>query len=131
MNDGSDFTQQPQKLSVDCDFPGGHIIVDRLDGDTVFLGQSLRDTVEWWFYGYFRVRGAAGRTLSFQFTQGDVIGARGPAVSSDGGATWRWLGCEAVTHQAFTYTFAPDAADVGVRFSFSLPYVERDLQGRV
>ena len=36
--------------SIDCDFPGGNILVDRIEGDQVFLQQDIRDTTEWWFY---------------------------------------------------------------------------------
>ena len=77
-------------------FPGGNIVIDRVDGDTVYLHQDLRDTEVFWFYWCFRVRGAGQRTLTFVFTQGDVIGTRGPAVSLDAGRTWGWLGSEAV-----------------------------------
>ncbi len=85
-----------EDFTVDCNFPGGNIIVDSIEGDTVFLRQDIRDTQGFWFYWYFRVRGAAGRMLNFRFTEGDVIGVRGPAVSMDGGRTWRWLGMEAM-----------------------------------
>jgi len=112
-------------LSVDADFPGGNVVLERIDGDSVLVHQDLRDTTEWWFYWHFRVRGGASRTLTFQFTQGDVIGTRGPAVSTNGGASWRWLGRDAVRDTAFTHTFAPE--DHEVRFAFALPYTEADL----
>jgi hypothetical protein len=111
---------------VDCDFPGGNIIVDAIEGNTVELHQDLRDTEGDWFYWYFRVRGAAGRTLNFEFTKGNVIGVRGPAVSSDGGWTWRWLAKEAVKEATFQYTFPDDAEEI--RFCFAMPYLERNLQ---
>ena len=97
---------------VDCDFPGGNIIMDAIDGDTIRLHQDLRDTRGDWFYWYFRVRGAAGRTLSFQFPRGNVIGVRGPAVSLDEGESWTWLGTAAVNDTSFRYAFAPDADEV-------------------
>ena len=56
---------------IDCEFPGGNIVVDAIEGDTVSLHQDLRDTRGDWFYWYFRVRGAAGRTLNFKFTKGN------------------------------------------------------------
>ena len=112
-------------LVVDCDFPGGNIVVDSIDGTTVSLHQDLRDTQGDWFYWYFRVRGAAGRTLHFRFTKSNVIGVLGPAVSTDGGKSWQWLGAEAVDGQTFRYAFPPDAGDV--RFSFGMPYVEANL----
>ena len=60
----------------------------------VFLRQDLRDTEGFWFYWYFRVRGASGRTLTFHFTDGKPVGVRGPAISLDEGATWTWLGAD-------------------------------------
>jgi len=113
-------------LSVDADFPGGNIIVDKIEGDDVFVHQDLRDTEGDWFFWAFRVRGAAGRTLTFHFTKSNVIGVRGPAVSTDGGRAWAWLGKEAVKAATFRYTFAGDAQEV--RFCFAIPYLEADLR---
>jgi hypothetical protein len=111
---------------VDADFPGGNVVVDKIEGDTVFLHQDLRDTAGDWFYWCFRVCGAAGRTLTFQFTKSNVIGVRGPAVSSDGGQTWSWLGTGTVKDAAFRYTFPEGAEDV--RFCFGIPYLEANLK---
>lgn len=111
---------------VDCDFPGGNIIVDEIEGDTVKLHQDIRDTEGDWFYWYFRVRKAVGRTLNFEFTRGNVIGVRGPAVSTDEGWTWRWLGTTAVKEATFRYTFPNDTDEV--RFCFAMPYLEGNLQ---
>jgi len=116
---------QVDNLSIDCDFPGGNIIVDRMEGDNVYLHQDLRDTGIDWFYWYFRLRGAAGRTLRFHFTQSEAIGARGPAVSLDGGAHWAWLGTAAVEGQTFGYSIPPGTHDV--RLSFTIPYLASDL----
>lgn len=115
-----------EEITLDCDFPGGNATVEKIDGDTVFLRQDLRDTKGDWFYWYLRVRGAAGRTLTFQFTGSNVIGVRGPAVSTDGGANWAWLGKEAVEEKSFRYAFAEDAADV--RFCFAMPYLQASLE---
>jgi len=118
--------RDPPAPRIDCAFPGGNIIVDQIKGDTVSLRQDLRDTQGQWFYWYFRVRGAAGRTLDFQFTNGNVIGVRGPAISLDLGKTWRWLGADAVKDSTFRFTF-PRGADE-VRFCMTVPYVERNLR---
>lgn len=122
-----------EKLSsfrIDSDFPGGNIIIDKVDEDTVFLQQDLRDTEEFWFYWCFRIRGAGSRTLTFVFILGDVIGTRGPAVSLDAGVTWHWLGSEAVSSYpqgvGFSYTFSKDCEEV--RFSFAVPYLESHLK---
>ncbi len=113
-------------LRIDADFPGGNIIVDRMNGDRVLLRQDLRDTPRWWFYWCFRVRGAGGRSLTFEFTDGNPIGRLGPACSKDGGRTWSWLGAEAVDGASFSFRF-PETADE-VRFAFTTPYQASDLQ---
>jgi len=115
-----------QGVQVDAELPGGNIVVDKIDGDAVSLHQDLRDTAGDWFYWEFRVRGAQGRTLSFTFTKGNVIGVLGPAMSADGGATWTWLGKESVQGTSFRHAFPADAKDV--RFCVSLPYFETDLK---
>ena len=102
-------------IRVDAHLPGGNIIVDSIEGDTIRVHQDLRDTEGDWFYWSFRVRGAAGRTLDVQFTKTNVIGVRGPAVSTDGGRSWRWLGAEAVKGPRFVYS-VPLGVDE-VRFS--------------
>jgi hypothetical protein len=112
--------------TIDADFPGGNILVDRIEGERVDLRQDPRDTEGFWFYWYFRVSGTAGRTLAFHFTDGNVIGVRGPAVSVDGGENWTWLGAEAVSGTSFRYTFGPDADRV--RFCLAMPYQEADLE---
>ena len=113
-------------LTIDSHFPGGNIIVDKIQGDTVYLHQDLRDTTIDWFYWYFRVRGAAGRTLAFHFTASPAIGARGPAVSADGGETWTWLGVEQVDGQSFWCAIPVGADDM--RFSFTIPYLQADWE---
>ena len=113
-------------LRIDADIPGGNIIVDKIEADTVSVHQDLRDTQGHWFYWQFRARGAQGRTLTFQFTKGDVVGVLGPAMSLDGGESWTWLGKESLTGSGFRCAFAADAKDV--RFCVSIPYFEKDLK---
>jgi hypothetical protein len=111
---------------VDTAIPGGNAIVEKIEGDTVFLRQDLRDTAGDWFYWHVRVRGAAGRVLTFQFTKGNVLGVRGPAVSPDGGKTWSWLGADASQGASFRYAVPAGADDV--RLSFTIPYLESHLK---
>jgi hypothetical protein len=120
---GDDSESPP--LVLDAGFPGGNILVERVEGDDVYLRQDPRDTEGWWFYWYFRVRGAAGRTLAFHFTDKNVFAARGPAVSTDGGDTWAWLGADRCDGAAFGYTFPAGAEEV--RFCLAMPYLEADL----
>ena len=117
------------KVAIDADYPGGNIIVERIDGDVIDLRQDLRDTKGWWFYWSFRVRGAGGRRLIFRFTNKNVIGTRGPAVSVDGGKTWSWLGTGGVKGTSFSYSFPANSKDAKpVRFAFAIPYQEADLK---
>jgi hypothetical protein len=112
-------------LQIDCDFPGGNILVDRIEGDRVFLRQDPRDTPGFWFYWNFRVRGAEGRRLVFHFTDGKVVGVRGPAVSRDGEESWCWLDDQTVTAESFAYHFGPEHREV--RFCLAMPYQRRNL----
>ena len=121
---------------VDAKIPAGNIVVDAVTEREVRLQQDLRDTDGKWFYWKFRVTGAAGRTLGFRFAD-CAVGARGPAVSTDRGKTWRWgddvqpapLDPQTKDHadiRAFDWTFG--AEDDEVWFSQTLPYGPDDWQ---
>jgi hypothetical protein len=117
------------KVVIDADYPGGNIIVERINGDVVDLRQDLGDTSGWWFYWSFRVNGAAGRKLTFRFTNKNVIGTRGPAVSVDAGQTWSWLGTSSVKGASFAYSFPAKSKNAKpVRFAFAIPYQEANLK---
>jgi hypothetical protein len=113
-------------VSIDANYPGGNVIVDGIYRGTVSLHQDLRDTEGWWFYWNFRVRGAAGGVFTFRFTDRNPIGVRGPAFSTDGGASWSWPGAQAVRGSSFRYPFGSNENDV--RFCFAMPYQEADLK---
>lgn len=108
---------------IDAHFPGGNILVERIEGDTVCLRQNWNTSREWWFGWNFAVRGAQGRSVRFEFCDGDVFGACGPCVKE--GDTWRWLGLETVRDNGFCYSFGEEQNEVG--FAFCPPYVESDL----
>ncbi len=120
------FQSKPLSPLIDADFPGGNIVVDRVEGDTVYLRQDQRDTRRFWFYWHFRIRGAAGQTWRFMFTDGNVIGTRGPCVSKDGGQTYHWNKTCSDSHASFTYTFGPTEEET--YFCFCLPYTGYYLQ---
>ena len=119
-------------LAIDAAFPGGNIILDKIEGDDVYVRQDLRDTAGHWFYWHFRVSGAAGRTLKFHFTQGKVLGPQGPCYSLDCGLTWQWLGnkrsntADTPPNEGFVFRFPGDAKEV--RFCLSIPYYQNDLE---
>lgn len=103
-------------IIIDADFPGGNIGVDRIAGDDVYLHQERRDSEGWWFYWAFRLRGAAGRTLRFHFTDGKPVGPRGPGISLDGGRSWRWHEGQ-FDEQSFTLAAPPAAEELFVAFA--------------
>lgn len=119
------------EVQVSADFPGGNAILERIEGDAVYLHNDNRGQASPWFYWCFEVRGAAGRVLTFRlgtvFPGGQIIGVRGPAYSLDNGVTWRWLynsPGEASDH--FTFAFPKDADRV--RFSLGMPYQQSHLE---
>jgi hypothetical protein len=111
-------------VTIASDFPGGNIVLEKSEGDDVHVHQDLRDTKGDWFYWYFAVRGAAGRELTFHFTQSRAIGPLGPGISRDKGATWTWLG-KRDSANSFKYKFGADENEV--RFSFGMSYQHADL----
>gem|GEM_PF-234003 len=113
-------------FTIDADYPGGNILVEKIRGDTVYIKPDVRDTRGWWFYWNFRVRNAAGKTLTFKFVDKNALGVRGPAVSIDDGKTWNWLYPQRRITGAFEYTFPSDAEEV--RFCFAVPYTQSNLQ---
>ena len=115
------------EFTVDADFPGGNLILDEIDGDAVRLHQDLRDTEGDWFFWHFRARGAAGRSLTFVFTGSPVLGTHGPAISTDGGATYNYApGGVVEAGRSFKHDFAPCEGEV--YFCFAIPYLERHME---
>ena len=118
-------------IKIDSDFPGGNIVVERIEGDTLVLCPDMRDTAGSWFYWAFRLRGAAGRRLAVRFSAHTPVGMRGPALSRDGGLTWQWS-TEPFTTEGFTLTIPEGQDDLRVAFAplYTQAEWERFLAGR-
>src|SRR5690606_14600288 len=118
------------EVLVRSDYPGGNILIVGQEGNRVHLRQDYSTSSRWWFYWNFDVTGTAGEKATFIFTEGNVIGARGAAVSLDGGLHWQWLGRDCVTTEddttRFTYTFPESGTPV--RLAFAPPYQLSDLE---
>ena len=119
------------EISIRSDYPGGNVKVCGIDeaAGVVTLAPDLRDTKTKWFHFDFTLTGAAGRTLRFRFPQDrfDYLSSLGPAISKDGGKTWRWLNADGTRHEpnnAFDYTFGPDENET--RFAVSIPYSQKN-----
>ncbi len=121
-------------FTVDNALPAGNITVRKVDGTNITIAPELRDTDGNWFYWKFRVTGAEGQTLQFSFVdekngkENKVVGTRGPVISTDEGANWRYHNTN-WTEQGFTYTFG--AGESNVWFSQTIPYLQKDWKNFV
>ena len=113
---------------VDDRLPAGNVVCEGVEGDVVRVRQDLRDTKGPWFYWAFRVTGAAGRTLRFEFTDkttgGGPVGVRGPVVTTDCGKSYSYPLDGKTKTDSFAWTFAPDQDEVW--FYECHPYLPED-----
>src|ERR1041385_4036237 len=117
-------------LRIDAAYPGGNILVLGRDKDAFLLRQDDFDSEGGWFYWNLRVRGGAGKKGAFRFLGGDVVGPLGPAVSTDSGKSWRWLGKASLLKEGGGFrAMLPKSGEI--RFAACIPYVESHLHGRI
>ena len=92
-------------VKIDCDIPGGNIIVLSSNENGAVLKKDLRDTSTDWFYWCFQAAFNKAGEYEFRFEPADspAVGSRGPAVSMDNGMTWRCA--EAGTYDVGKNTF--------------------------
>ena len=117
---------------IDSHFPGGNAIIESIANDVVRLRPDARDSEGGWFYWSVRVRGAAGKSLTFVFSEQDPVAVYGPTVSLDEGLNWQWLGNPDGSTDSFRCAFPPKA--LSVRLSFGINYTDVHWQrfcGRV
>lgn len=117
---------QGDGLFVDIGFPGGNLIVDGIADGVLRVRQDIRDTTQWWFHWSFRVSGAPGRRIAVRFTDGAVVGVRGPALSSDDGATWTWQDGQAGARRAAFDVVLPSGGSL--RAANGIPHQLADWQ---
>ena len=124
---------ESQPISIVADFPGANIIVESVEAHEVHLRPDPRTSTgecaprHW----AFRVQNANGRKLVFRFPQDPVFGflsIRGPAVSHDEGANWKWMtdGVPANPPESFKYEFGPN--ENNVLFAWQPLYTESTLR---
>ena len=116
-------------FEIDASFAGGNIHVEKIEHDEIWLRHEQRDTPKPWFYWSFRVRGGAGRTLRFHFTDGDVLGVRGAAFSADGGNSWEWWCAHTVnrSHELPSFEVTLSESQSDIHLAFCPLYTERHL----
>lgn len=116
---------QKSEYSISADFPGGNIVVEKIENDTVWLKPDLRDTKGNWFYWYFKVSGIAGKNIRFQFLQTPVFARYGPAYSINNDDNWKWYGESSWLNNGFTYRFRNN--DTCAYFCVAFPYTQKNL----
>jgi len=118
-------------VDISSDFAGGNVVVKSNSGAEVQIQPDLRTTPSEWPYWYFAAKANKPGVVTFQTPEiwgtrkAGALGNQGPAISTDQGKTWKWMGTQNVTDHRFTYEFAKAGEEI--RFSSSLPYVQADL----
>jgi len=117
-------------VTINTDFPGGNVEVMTNEGKAVHVAPDLRGDHPW-FYWYFEAKASKPGRVDFvfpekvaDFTDG-AIGFQGPAISTDLGKTWKWMGTDNVNGSSFFFDFAK--VDERVRFAVTIPYVQSHL----
>ena len=99
-------------MFVTDEFSGGNARILSVTPEKVVLDTDLRDTVGDWFFWCFKVSGAQGTTVEFQFLSTDRVGYYGPAVSYDM-RNWKWqYDTPDYCGNSFTYTFSEEEDEV-------------------
>jgi Zinc carboxypeptidase len=117
-------------VTIATTFPGGNASEERNEGNSVHLSPDLRGDNPW-FYWYFEATAVQPGRVQFVFPEkvagfkNGAIGYQGPAISTDGGKTWKWMGTDTVKDNAFTYDFTTKGK--AVRFAVTIPYVQSNL----
>ena len=118
-------------VSISTDIPGGNVTVVSNEGETVQLSPDLRGGRDW-FYWCFAATAERKGDVRFVFPERvagfrlGAVGFQGPAVSEDGGKSWRWLGSnpEFTSAREFSWSFEPGQT---VRFAVTIPYTQANL----
>ena len=126
-------SSEPTKLgavTINTKFPGGNAAVIQNDGASVHVAPDLRRDRPW-FYWYFEAKVTNPGRVNFVFPnkvagfKNGAIGFQRPAISTDLGKTWKWMGTKNVNGSVFFYVFAKK--NQRVRFAVTIPYVQSDF----
>jgi len=116
---------------MSTDFPGGNAKVTGNEGDSVQVAPDLRGGRPWFYWCFEATSKKPGR-VNFVFPEkvagfkNGAIGYQGPAISTDLGKTWKWMGTDHVDGSSFSYHFTK--TNERVRFAVTIPYLQTDLR---
>jgi len=109
-------------------FPGGNIIVEKLTEDRAFVRINYRDSAPWCYWA-FKVCGAAGKRITFEFGE-DAVGYCGAAVSHDG-KSWHWSESDryhAEQSERFYFTYSFSEQEEEVYFAHNMLYQPEEFE---
>jgi hypothetical protein len=115
---------------INAGFPGGNVTVSQDKGSIVNVAPDPRGDKPW-FYWYFEAKASKPGRVTFVFPEKVVgfkngaIGFQGPAISTNLGKTWKWMGTDNVDGSSFFFDFAK--INERVRFAVTIPYVQTEL----
>ena len=121
-------------VELSWDYPGGNLKFRGFKDGVAQVAPDLRDTNFAWFYWNFEAVATKAGKVKFAFPVGaSRLSAQGPAVSTDGGKSWKWLG-KAKTHfkkgakdcDSFEWEFKK--AGEKVRFAQGFPYQRSNFE---
>ena len=112
--------------TIESDFPGGNVIIEKILGDTIFFRPDLRDTPREWFYWCFTVKNTSNKKWFFKATKPNVLTNMGAAYSTDGGYKWHWIDQEnQLGPNLFSFNFSGDGKPV--RLSMGMAYTQKNF----
>ncbi|MBI0397336.1 M14 family zinc carboxypeptidase [Cyclobacterium marinum] len=112
--------------TIEVDFPGGNVIIEKILGDTIFFKPDLRDTPREWFYWCFSVKNTSNKKWFFKTTKPNVLSNMGAAYSTDGGYNWHWIDQENhLGSDLFSYSFSGDGKPV--MLSMGMAYTQKNF----
>ena len=114
-------------MTITTTVPAGNALIDRVAGNDVWLRPDLRDTAGEWFWWSIGIRAAAGQTARLHFAGHVPLAARGPALSFDGGQSWRWGEDLERLPDGVVVPIPTGCAEA--RVAMAVPYTLPDLEG--
>jgi hypothetical protein len=118
-------------VTISTDFPGANVAVIKNENGSVVLAPDLRGDKPW-FYWCFEAQALQPGRVNFVLPdkvigfKNGAIGFQGPAISTDLGKSWKWMGTKNVDGPSFFFEFTKQ--NERVRFAVTIPYLQSNLE---